>query len=218
MSERNEQIDAISKNEKTKGVFMNVKLSMVIAFILSLSFQANLYAEVKTEKAILAAGCFWGVEESFRKIPGVIKTQVGYTGGKTSHPKYEDMHDGKTGHAESVEIIFDPTKVSFNELMNHFYKMHDPTTLNRQGNDVGSQYRSAIFYTSDAQKKLAQEFKIKVDKSKAWKSPVVTEILEASVFWPAEEYHQKYLIKNPGGYDNHYMRNISFEAKEKLKK
>ncbi len=169
----------------------------------------------KTETATFAAGCFWGVEEYFRKLPGVIKTQVGYTGGKTKNPKYDEMHDGSTGHAESVEIVFDPTKVSYNDLMDKFYKMHDPTTLNRQGNDTGTQYRSAIFYNSEAQKTAALAFKAKVEKSKAWGAPVTTEITKASTFWPAEDYHQKYLIKHPGGYDNHFVRNLSFDEKKK---
>jgi methionine-S-sulfoxide reductase len=164
----------------------------------------------KLETAIFAAGCFWGVEEYFRKIPGVVETQVGYTGGTLKNPKYEQMHDGKSGHAEAVEIKFDPSKVSYNELLNGFFKMHDPTTKNRQGHDEGSQYRSAVFYENEKQKTEALAFKAKVEASKAWKAPIVTEISEAKIFWKAEDYHQKYLVKNPGGYDNHYVRNISF--------
>ena len=121
------------------------------------------------------------------------------------------MHDGKTGHAESLEIIFDPKVVSYELLMDRFYKMHDPTTLNQQGNDEGSQYRSGIFYNSEKQKAEALAFKNKVEKSKAWKKPIVTEVTAAQKFWPAEDYHQKYLVKNPGGYDNHFLRNISFK-------
>lgn len=189
---------------------------MKLFIIMSLLFNFNLHAEVKgnpqTETAIFAAGCFWGVEEFFRKVPGVIKTQVGYTGGKTLNPKYDQMHDGKTGHAESLEIVFDPKVVSYESLMDRFYKMHDPTTLNRQGNDEGNQYRSAIFYNSEKQKNEALAFKNKVEKSKAWKKAIVTEVTAAQKFWPAEEYHQKYLVKNPGGYDNHYLRNISFDG------
>jgi methionine-S-sulfoxide reductase len=185
--------------------------------LLSVFFTFSIRAEVtaKTETATFAAGCFWGSEEFFRKIPGVLKTQVGYTGGKTSNPKYEQMHDGKTGHAESVEIVFDPAKVSYQTLMDQFYKMHDPTTLNKQGNDEGNQYRSAIFYNSEKQKQEAMAFKAKVDNSRAWKNPVVTEITPAQKFWSAENYHQKYLVKNPGGYDNHYVRKISFELPAK---
>lgn len=188
---------------------------MKLLIIMSLLFNFNLHAEVKgnpqTDTAIFAAGCFWGVEEFFRKVPGVIKTQVGYTGGKTLNPKYDQMHDGKTGHAESLEIVFDPKVVSYESLMDRFYKMHDPTTLNRQGNDEGNQYRSAIFYNSEKQKNEALAFKNKVEKSKAWKKAIVTEVTAAQKFWPAEEYHQKYLVKKPGGYDNHYLRNISFD-------
>ena len=167
----------------------------------------------KTEKATFAAGCFWGTEEFFRKIPGVKSTRVGYTGGQIDNPKYDEMHDGHTGHAESVELEFDPKVVTYEKLLDLFFKMHDPTTLNRQGNDLGNQYRSAIFYHNEDQKKTALGFKAKVEKSGAWKSPVVTEISEAHKFWLAEEYHQQYLIKHPGGYDNHYLRKISFETK-----
>lgn len=190
-------------------------LLFTIVSIISFSIHAEVSVAPKTEKAIFAAGCFWGVEEFYRKMPGVLSTEVGYTGGKTTNPKYEEMHDGKTGHAESIEIIFNPAFVSYTALMNNFYKFHDPTTLNRQGNDKGNQYRSAIFYVNEKQKKEAMEFKAKVEKSRAWKDPVVTEISPASKFWKAEEYHQKYLVKNPGGYDNHYMRQISFDLKGK---
>lgn len=180
--------------------------------VLSISTLANGETKnAKTETATLAAGCFWGTEEFFRKIPGVKSTKVGYTGGVTQNPKYDEMHDGHTGHAESVEIEFDPSIVSYEKLLDQFFKMHDPTTLNQQGNDRGTQYRSAIFYHNETQKKISLAFKEKVEKSKAWSEPIVTEIAEAKKFWPAEEYHQKYLIKHPGGYDNHYLRNISFD-------
>lgn len=165
----------------------------------------------KTETAILAGGCFWGVEDFFRKIPGVSETRVGFTGGTTPNPKYDDTHDGHTGHAESVEIKFDPAKVSYEFLLEQFFKMHDPTTKDRQGNDTGSQYRSAIFYTTDAQKKIAEEFKSRVEKTGAWKAPIVTEIAKASAFYESEPEHQKYLVKHPGGYDNHFIRKISFD-------
>lgn len=167
--------------------------------------------KLKLETATFAAGCFWGTEEFFRKIPGVLETRVGFAGGTTPNPKYEDTHDGHTGHAESVEIKFDPEKVSFEHLLDQFFKMHDPTTLNRQGNDVGNQYRSAVFYHGEKQKTEVMEFKAKVEKSGAWKAPVTTEIAEAKTFWPAEEYHQKYLQKHPGGYDNHFLRHLNFE-------
>lgn len=192
---------------------MNKKIILLMALSFSFVLHAEVKRPAKTEVAVFAAGCFWGVEEYFRKVPGVLKTQVGYTGGKTSNPKYDEMHDGHTGHAESVEIIFDPSKISYNDLMDKFYKIHDPTTLNRQGNDEGNQYRSAIFYNSPKQKEEALSFKAKVEKSGAWKASITTEIAEEKKFWPAEEYHQKYLVKHPSGYDNHYVRKISFDKK-----
>jgi peptide methionine sulfoxide reductase msrA/msrB len=159
------------------------------------------------ETATLAGGCFWGMEEILRQIPGVLSTRVGYTGGTLDHPDYEHVHHGDTGHAETVEVTFDPAKISYAELLErYFFRMHDPTTRNRQGNDVGSQYRSAIFYHSDEQRRIAEEVKAKVDKSGKWKRPIVTEIVPAKTFFSAEEYHQKYLEKNPGGYTCHYMR------------
>jgi methionine-S-sulfoxide reductase len=198
---------------------------MVLASLLFLNFQNSVLAAdakaapknvaAKTEMATFAAGCFWGTEEFFRKVPGVVRTEVGYTGGTKDHPKYEDLHDDSTGHAESVNIEFDPHRVSYEKLLDLFFKMHDPTTLNRQGNDVGTQYRSAIFYHGDEQKKIAMNFKAKVEKSGAWKAPIVTEIKEAKIFWRAEDYHQQYLFNKRGTYDNHYLRNISFDKPAK---
>ena len=160
------------------------------------------------ETAILAGGCFWGMEEILRQIPGVVETEVGYEGGKSAHPTYEDVHTGATGHAESVKIVFDPKKVSYDDLLEKwFFRMHDPTTKNRQGNDVGTQYRSAIFVTSPEQRKVAELAREHAQKSGRWKSPIVTEIVDAGPFTPAEQYHQKYLEKNPGGYTCHYLRN-----------
>ncbi|MHB8873167.1 MAG: peptide-methionine (S)-S-oxide reductase MsrA [Myxococcaceae bacterium] len=158
------------------------------------------------EVAILAGGCFWGMEELIRKIPGVITTDVGYAGGTAEGPVYDAVRTGKTGHAEAVQVTFDPSKLSYEELLGHFFRMHDPTTRNRQGNDVGTQYRSLIFYFSDAQKKTAEAVKERVDKSGKWKNPVVTELVPAGKFYPAEEYHQDYLAKNPGGYTCHFYR------------
>jgi peptide methionine sulfoxide reductase msrA/msrB len=163
-------------------------------------------ADAHREVATLAGGCFWGMEEILRQIPGVTSTRVGYTGGTTSNPTYPEVHAGDSGHAEAVEVVFDPTKISYAEILGYFFRMHDPTTRNRQGNDVGTSYRSAIFYHSDAQRQTAEEVKARVDKSGKWKAPVVTEIVAATEFWPAEEYHQKYLEKNPGGYTCHYLR------------
>lgn len=160
----------------------------------------------KRELATLAGGCFWGMEEIIRKIPGVLETSVGYTGGTVPNPTYKLICTGITGHAEGVEIAFDPTKISYEELLGYFFRMHDPTTLNRQHNDVGTQYRSAIFYHSEEQKQTAERVKERVNKSGKWKKPIVTEITKASQWWPAEAYHQKYLIKNPGGYNCHVLR------------
>ena len=158
------------------------------------------------ETAVLAGGCFWGMEEILRKIPGVLETTVGYTGGTVAHPTYQQVCTGRTGHAEAIRIVFDPAKLTYEQLLGYFFRMHDPTTLNRQHNDIGTQYRSAIFYTSDAQKEAAERVKGQVDKSGKWKNPVVTEISKAKEFYSAEEYHQKYLIKNPGGYTCHVLR------------
>jgi peptide methionine sulfoxide reductase msrA/msrB len=159
------------------------------------------------ETALLAGGCFWGMQEILRTIPGVIATQVGYTGGHLKNPRYEDTHDSKSGHAESVEVVFDPRKLSYEELLQSwFFRMHDPTTKDRQGNDRGSQYRSAIFYTNSVQKQVAERVKRTVDASGRWKAPLVTEITKADTFYRAEDYHQDYLQKNPGGYTCHYLR------------
>ena len=163
--------------------------------------------QANRETVILAGGCFWGMEEILRGIPGVVETEVGYTGGSSSSPTYDDVHTGSTGHAEAVRVVFDPTKLSFADLLEKwFFKMHDPTTLNRQGNDAGTQYRSAIFVTSEGQRRVAEEVKARVDRSGAWKRPVVTEIVTAGPFTPAEEYHQDYLQKHPDGYTCHFMR------------
>ena len=159
-----------------------------------------------TETAILAGGCFWGMQEILRKIPGVIKTTVGYTGGTMPDPTYEMVCSHTTGHAEAVQVVFDPSKLSYAQLLGFFFRMHDPTTLNQQENDIGTQYRSAIFYTSEEQKQIAERVKKQVEQSGKWKRPIVTEITQASTFYPAEEYHQDYLQKNPGGYNCHYLR------------
>lgn len=154
------------------------------------------------DKATFAAGCFWGVEEAFTHLPGVLETIVGYTGGHTESPTYEQVVQHTTGHAEAVQITFDPKKISFEQLLNKFWEIHDPTTLNRQGPDVGDNYRSAIFYHNDEQKKLAERSKNDLDKSGKFESPVVTEIVAAGPFYKAEEYHQKY-------YHKHEISNIA---------
>lgn len=159
------------------------------------------------ETAVLAGGCFWGMEDILRKIPGVLETEVGYAGGTTTSPTYEAVKTGSTGHAESVRIVFDPSKLSYAELLEKwFFRMHDPTTQNRQGNDVGSQYRSAIFYTTPEQKRIAEDVVRRVQASGKWRGKIVTEIAPAGPFTPAESYHQDYLQKNPGGYSCHYLR------------
>lgn len=160
----------------------------------------------KTEVAILAAGCFWGVEDIFREIDGVLDTEVGYAGGSFRDPTYEDVIAGETGHAEAVQVVFDPGKISYEEVLDYFFRLHDPTTKNRQGNDRGTQYRSAIFYGSEAQKDTAFKVKNRVDRSGKWPDAVVTEILPAGPFYSAEQYHQDYLQKNPGGYHCHFLR------------
>ena len=149
----------------------------------------------KLEKATFAAGCFWGVEEIFRTAKGVKSTKVGYSGGWLKNPSYTLVCTSMTGHAEAVQVEFDPKEVSYSELLGIFWSSHDPTTSNRQGFDIGTQYRSSIFFHSKEQEKLAIESKEKLEKSGKFKSRIVTQIVPASEFWPAEEYHQKYLMK-----------------------
>lgn len=160
-----------------------------------------------TETAVLAGGCFWGMEDILRKVPGILETEVGYAGGTTKAPTYQDVRTGTTGHAESILVVFDPKRISFAELLEKwFFRMHDPTTTNRQGNDRGTQYRSAIFYGSEEQRRTAHEVKNKVEQGGFWQAPLVTEISPLSEFTPAEGYHQDYLEKNPGGYTCHFLR------------
>jgi peptide-methionine (S)-S-oxide reductase len=147
------------------------------------------------EKATFGAGCFWGVEDAFRQVKGVKETAVGYSGGRFENPTYQDVCSGRTGHAEVVEVQFDPAEVSYDELLNVFWENHDPTTLNRQGPDVGEQYRSAIFYHTPEQEAAARASKEALEQSGKYRRPVVTEITPASVFYRAEEYHQQYFQK-----------------------
>jgi peptide-methionine (S)-S-oxide reductase len=150
-----------------------------------------------TEKATFAAGCFWGVEAAFSQVKGVLSTRAGYTGGRTANPGYEEVSTGLTGHAEAVEIIFDPAVVTYRDLVELFWSIHDPTQLNRQGPDIGTNYRSAIFYHSDEQRKVAEEEERKAQESGRFgKRTIATEIIRASTFYPAEEYHQKYFAKH----------------------
>jgi methionine-S-sulfoxide reductase len=159
------------------------------------------------ETAYLAGGCFWGMQELLRHIPGVISTEVGYTGGWLDNPRYDDTHDSHSGHAEAVMIVFDPTQLTFNDLLiNWFFRMHDPSTVNRQGNDRGTQYRSAIFYTNQAQLATAQQAIAHVNASGKWANPVASTVEKFEKWWTGEAYHQDYLVKNPGGYTCHWMR------------
>lgn len=158
------------------------------------------------EVAILGAGCFWGVEHWMMKASGVVDIEVGYAGGTSRSVKYEDVGTGATGHAEAVRIVFDPSVITYEQLLNRFFRIHDPTTRNRQGNDQGPQYRSAIFPTSDAQREIAARVKANVERSGKWKAPITTTIEPGAIWVRAEDYHQDYLVKHPGGYDNHYLR------------
>jgi peptide methionine sulfoxide reductase msrA/msrB len=164
----------------------------------------------KWEIAVIAGGCFWGVQELYRTQKGVLYSEVGYTGGLTKNAQYTEVKTGTTGHAEAVRILFDPTVTSYKEILFYFFKIHDPTTTNRQGNDIGTQYRSEIFFLNEAQKKAAQEVIKRVDDSKKWDGPVVTKLEKFHDFYRGEEYHQDYLVKHPGGYTCHFPRKIEF--------
>ena len=158
------------------------------------------------EEAILAGGCFWGMEELIRKIPGVLHTEVGYTGGDLENPTYEDVKSKTTMHAEAVRVTFDPKVLSYEDLLVWFFRMHDPTTENRQGNDVGAQYRSSIFYKSEAQKAAAKKVIARITEEKRYSGPIVTEVTSAKSWWKAEDYHQDYLQRKPDGYTCHFLR------------
>jgi len=162
------------------------------------------------EVAYLAGGCYWGLEDLIRKIPGVEQTKVGFSGGHVKNVSYGEVSRGDTGHAESIEIVFNTKKLTFENLLFKFFTMHNPTTINQQGNDKGTQYRSSIFYTNDVQKNIAQQVINVVNKSKKWGNPVITEIIAFTSFYPAEESHQKYILKNPDGYSCHFVRKFDF--------
>jgi len=147
------------------------------------------------EKATFAAGCFWGIEASFRALKGVKETRVGYTGGSLRNPSYEEVCTGTTGHAEAVEVLFDPSEISYQDLLAVFWKIHDPTTLNRQGPDIGDQYRSAVFYHSPEQKKILEASLAEIEKKHLFSRPVVTQVVPVETFYAAEDYHQRYLEK-----------------------
>lgn len=155
-----------------------------------------------TERAVLAGGCFWGMQDLIRRLPGVISTRVGYTGGDVPNATYRNHGT----HAEAIEITFDPHKISYRDLLEFFFQIHDPTTRNRQGNDIGTSYRSAIFYTSDEQRRTAEDTIADVDASGLWPGKVVTELAPADAFWEAEPEHQDYLERLPNGYTCHFVR------------
>lgn len=181
------------------------KLIMLTALAGAMTAMAAEKSEgsTKMEKAVFAGGCFWGVEALFQELDGVVDTTVGYTGGHTANPTYRAVCGHGTGHAEAVEVVFDPAKVSYGELLKYFWRLHDPTTVNRQGPDRGDQYRSAIFYLTAEQKTAAEKGKLEAQKN--WKNPIVTEIVPATIFYRAEDYHQDYFKKN-GGHGCHYLR------------
>ena len=154
------------------------------------------------EVAILAGGCFWGVQDLVRKLPGVLSTRVGYTGGENADATYRNH----PGHAEAIEVVFDPARLSYRDLLEFFFQIHDPTTKNRQGNDIGTSYRSAIFFTSDEQRRVAEDTIADVEASGLWPGTVVTEVTPAGPFWEAEPEHQDYLERYPNGYTCHFVR------------
>lgn len=214
---------------------MNTKVIIGVVFLLVLSF-AFLASKVKNgtqsngqskkesklskqidnkhmangKKAYIAGGCFWGMEDLFRNQHGVLDTEVGYIGGENINPTY----DNHPGHAEGIEITYDTTKTNFKEILDYFFRIHNPTTVNQQGNDIGSSYRSAIFYQSEAEKQIAEEVIAIVNQSNRWKGKVVTTLEPYTKFWPAEDYHQDYLVKNPNGYTCHFERFGTFLDKK----
>jgi peptide-methionine (S)-S-oxide reductase len=203
---------------------MNVLNTIILGSILGGCFNTSVNTtkntmEINTEikdTAILGAGCFWCVEAIFQEMEGVLEVESGYTGGKTTNPDYKSVCTGTTGHAEVARVVFDPSKVTFDEILEVFWQTHDPTTLNRQGADVGSQYRSAIFYINDAQREKAEYFKKELDASGAFQNPIVTEITAFDgKFYKAEDYHQNYYSLNP---EQGYCRMVVRPKVEKFKK
>ena len=191
-----------------KIITLSATLLVVMVFSLPIGAATKMTDQTKQHTAYLSGGCFWGMEELVREIPGVHQTEVGYTGGHTPNARYEQVSTGKTGHAESLKVVFDPQRLSYRHLLFEFFRMHNPTTRNQQGNDIGTQYRSAIFFTDEEQKRVAAEVIKAVDASGEWKGKIVTELVPFKEFFRAEEYHQKYLVKNRGGYTCHYMRHF----------
>ncbi|HKB45276.1 MAG TPA: peptide-methionine (S)-S-oxide reductase MsrA [Chitinophagaceae bacterium] len=182
----------------------------------SIIMKNDLSSPVKTETATFANGCFWCTEAIFEELDGVISAVSGYTDGKTENPTYKQVCTGETGHAEALQIVYDPVKISFDELLGVFWKTHDPTTLNRQGADIGTQYRSGIFYHNEEQKQKAEKYKTELNKSGAFDKPVVTEITPFTKFYPAEDYHQQYFENNENS--NPYCRIVIQPKLEKFRK
>ena len=162
------------------------------------------------EVAVLAGGCFWGMEKVMMDAPGIVEIDVGYAGGKSTKVTYEQVSDGNTGHAEAIRVVFDPSQISYEQLLHWYLRGHDPTQVNRQNNDIGPQYRSAIFAMSDAQLATARKVKELADRSHKWKRPIATTIERATTWVRAEDYHQDYLVKHPGGYNDHWLRKFDF--------
>ena len=186
-----------------------MKKLFIILILMVNQMQAT--AETKSiEVAYLAGGCYWGLEDLLRQIPGVLDTKVGFSGGHIKNVSYKEVTRGDTGHAESIEIKFNNKKLTFEDLLFNFFRMHNPTTINQQGNDRGTQYRSSIFYINEEQKKISLKTINIVNKSNKWENLVVTEVVAFSDFYPAEESHQKYLINNPDGYSCHFERKFDF--------
>jgi peptide-methionine (S)-S-oxide reductase len=158
------------------------------------------------QRAILAGGCFWGMEELIRALPGVVDTTVGYSGGSFKNPTYDDVKKGNTGHAEAIKVTFDPSVLSYHALLEFFFQIHDPSTRDRQGNDIGASYRSAIFYDDEGQKQVADHLIAELNAAKIYPGPIVTELAPATEFYAAEGYHQDYLQHYPQGYTCHYIR------------
>lgn len=181
-------------------------LVILLGALAAVSASGRASAAPPTKTATFAAGCFWGVEKIFSAVPGVVSTAVGYAGGSADDPTYHDVTGGRTGHAEAVQVVYDPSTVRYEALLITFWEYHDPTTPNRQGPDVGSQYRSVIFYHDAGQRAAAERSKALLEEAKVYAGRVVTEIVPAGRFWRAEEYHQQYLVKNPGGYCSHHLQ------------
>ncbi|MBI3615362.1 MAG: peptide-methionine (S)-S-oxide reductase MsrA [Candidatus Omnitrophica bacterium] len=180
--------------------------ALLILLTGSLQSEGRQQIEPKLQKAAFGAGCFWGVEKIFSKLDGVVSTSVGYMGGTTKAATYPQVCSGQTGHAEAVQLVYDPSRVSYEDLLVTFWETHDPTTPDRQGPDVGSQYRSVIFVYDGQQEEAAKRSKRILDEAKVFKDPIVTQIIPATEFYRAEEYHQKYLEKNPNGYCSHHLQ------------